>query len=340
MVRGRTGALLGVVAVGFAVGLAVGGAVVVDRTARSPLLSDQPQAPIVAVPAVVQRTASFAVGLRAAQSTALEAVVSAGGVLTSLEVDVQSPVKDGSLFASVDNKPVFAMIAPVPPIGDLRLGDTGPAVGALQGWLTGLGFEAPTSSTFDRATAAAVTKWQASHPGLTADGVFRAADVVWVGKAEPTVATVLVPPGARVEPGTSILRFEPTTSRIGVTEPADLPAGTYQLQVGAASVKYVAGGKQIVDASDAAAVALALYPGTEGAGRLVAPTAEEVLSVPASAVVTDPTGATCVFPDATGAAVKVTPVGGGLGTVELAGDVELVTVLVNPAAVRTDLACG
>ena len=258
MMRGRKGALLGAVAVSFAVGLAVGGAVAVDKTARSPLLSDQPQAPIVAAPAVVQRTASFAVGLRAAQSTALEAVGSAGGVLTSLEVDVQSPVKDGSLLASVNNKPIFAMIAPVPPIGDLRLGDTGPAVGALQGWLTGLGFEAPTSSTFDQATAAAVTKWQASHPGLTADGVFRAADVVWVGKAEPTVATVLVPPGARVEPGTSILRFEPTTSRIGVTEPADLPEGTYQLQVGAASVAYVAGSKQISDASDAAAVALAL----------------------------------------------------------------------------------
>lgn len=332
--------LIGGLGLGLAVGLPLGGAVLVNRADPSPLLADAAPEPIIAAPEKVRRDASFSVGLTSMKASPIEGVISRAGTLTSWEVDAQSPVRDGQMVATVDYQPVVAMVAPTPVISDLRPGDTGPTVRALQEWLVGAGHEVSVTGDFDEATARALIDWQETHPPLAADGVFRLADVMWVGVAETKVDEVLAPPGRAVTPGTPVLRLSAETTRVGVAEPNGLPKGRYALEIGAASVPYEAGNLEVTDPDDAAAITLALYPGTEGTGRLVAEVPTEALVVPASAVVTDASGATCVFTDADSAGVVVEPVGGGLGTVELPTDTALPSVLVNPAAVRGNLSCG
>lgn len=332
--------LIGGLALGLAVGLPLGGAVLASRADPSPLLSDVSPVPIIVSPETVSRNASYSVGLTAMKAAPVEALAPRTGTLTSWEVDAQSPVRDGQILGTVDYLPLVAMVAPAPVISDLGTGDAGPAVRALQEWLHGAGHDMEISGLFDAETAQALTAWQKEHPPLVADGVFRADDVMWVGVTTTTVEEVLTPPGHDVTRGTPVMRLSAAISRVGVTEPADLPAGHYQLEIGAASVSYEAGSMEVADTEDAAAITLALYPGTEGTGRLVSDTPSEALAVPASAVVTDAAGATCVFVDENSDAVAVEPIGGGLGTIELPVETPLPSVLANPAAVRENLSCG
>ena len=63
-------------------------------------------------------------------------------------------------------------------------------------------------------------------------------------------------------------------------------------------------------------------------------------TIPASALVTDPTGATCFFSDVEGPGTTVVATGGSFGTVDVDPDLVGTAVLINPRDAREDLACG
>lgn len=80
----------------------------------------------------------------------------------------------GKVVTSSDTvapNPSIASVTPPGP-GMLGLGDSGPEVLELQGWLVALGYLVGVpSGSFDAKTEAAVRKFQGSHPNLTKDGV-------------------------------------------------------------------------------------------------------------------------------------------------------------------------
>ena len=78
----------------------------------------------------------------------------------------------------------------------------------------------------------------------------------------------------------------------------------------------------------------------EGVGTVALVDPQVVGTVPSSAVFSDETGATCIFPSVDGAPVAVTPTGGTLGTVDLDQSLVGQAVLINPRDVRQDLTCG
>ena len=78
----------------------------------------------------------------------------------------------------------------------------------------------------------------------------------------------------------------------------------------------------------------------EGIGQLVATTPVPTFTVPASAVVTDAKGATCLFESVQARPIPVKVTGGGLATVEIPRDTPVRQVLANPLQVRAETACS
>ena len=103
---------------------------------------------------------------------------------------------------------------------------------------------------------------------------------------------------------------------------------------------YVVGSGKVTEPDAVAQIAASMGTTTEGVGTVALVSPQVVGTVPSSAVFADETGATCIFPDVTGAPVAVTPTGGTLGTVDLDESLVGQAVLINPRDVREDLTCG
>lgn len=80
-----------------------------------------------------------------------------GAVVTAVPAPTGSGVVEGQVLTAVNGRPILAMIAAVPFYRDLKLGSSGGDVEELQQSLQRLGMEVPQTSTFDRATQAALT---------------------------------------------------------------------------------------------------------------------------------------------------------------------------------------
>lgn len=114
---------------------------------------------------------------QAAQASWSEEVVGrarAAGTVTSVMRESFEPVTAGTQLLSVELRPVVVEPGAVPAFRDLRQGSQGPDVAQLQ-----RAVGRPDSGSFDASTTSAVKTWQAKN-GFPADGVVRAADIVYV----------------------------------------------------------------------------------------------------------------------------------------------------------------
>ncbi|MDO5533464.1 MAG: hypothetical protein Q4F65_02280 [Propionibacteriaceae bacterium] len=124
------------------------------------------------------------------------------GVLTSIDVDPDSPIMAGATLFTVNLRPVVAGQGTVPAFRDLGPGTEGADVVQLRGLLCGLGrIKDCSTRTFDPALAAAVKKWNRER-GVGAQDVVRTADILWFpALPDRVVVADKFEVGARVEPG-------------------------------------------------------------------------------------------------------------------------------------------
>lgn len=335
----RLGSWITVWAVAAVVVAASAATVVVLRNARSPLASDAPAQAVVVEVTHETRSESAVVGLAARRSEGAQATFAASGTLTSLTTTPGMTVEQGVVLATVDDLPVVAMSGSAPLYRTLSASAQGEDVSRLQQFLYQTGYlSTAPDGTFGATTVHAVRAWNLDH-GRRADA-FDPATIVWIGEGQFEVADVPVKVGDQIGPGQPLAIGPAQLEGVNVDEPSGgIADGAYQVQVADVSVSYVPGTNFISDPADAVALITALG-GDEGAGQLAESEPTEVAVVPASAVVTDHDGRTCVYPDATTAPVLIDPVGSAAGTIHLDPGTPLTEVLANPAQVRDILSCS
>lgn len=254
----------------------------------------------------------------------------AAGRITGASCEPGQEVSSGEVLGSVDGVPVRLLSTSVPLWRDLRRGDRGADVSALQDELRRLGHsDAASSGTLDQATASAVRRWLAGDDATLwaaytrgdSNLVLPLSAVVWSPDATVTVRECGLRPGGVIAPGDEVLTPVPAVVSIAVADPLPAPpAGrTRLLTIGDATVPLDDSGA-IADEADLATVAAtaefaAWLNSTEersltGTVRLDAPVL--VGAVPPAAVIGAGTDSVCLV-DPDGQVVTVRIVSSRLG---------------------------
>jgi len=309
----------------------------------------QAAAPVAAVVGPVVRDdvrPEAPVTVKLTEVSGFEATASVAGTVTTAP-QVGAVLHDGVVAFEVDDRPVRAMVAAAPLWRVLEPGARGADVVRLQELLTATGdYAGPADGRFGPALRAAVARFNVAAGLGTGVTTFDPATVLWVGPQELTVTEVLTPVGSEVAPGTPVVRGPGAHGTLTVTEPQGglpsigEPGSVADLVVGDATVDYEPGTGTVTDPELVAAVAEALAPTTEGTATVRAREAQPVAIVPASALVQGADGTTCVYASVDADPLVVSPVGGGVGTLELPADVALDRVLVNPGLVTPRVPCS
>jgi peptidoglycan hydrolase-like protein with peptidoglycan-binding domain len=232
------------------------------------------------------------------------AVRSAGatGVVTAVAVTAGDTVDDGVAVYSVDGAPVYAYISPTPLYRPLTVGDSGPDVAAIQGFLARRALLATSQDgRFGPATAAALRAWQRDF-GLKPTGVVDPTRFVRLD-APGVVQTVNLSVGS-VAPaiGDALLTLRPGITSLDVTPERDVSLGDYVVIASAGRATVSFDGRAWTPADPTALLAVLLtgeaQPTTDGAGtgettpsdgsRHVRLDARLALAQPVAAVVVPP----------------------------------------------------
>lgn len=328
---------------GCAVPLLAVTAVVLADSARSPLRSDAPVEPVIVPVGRGTVTGEFAVGLKVQQAAAATVASPAGGIITKLGARPSRAIRGGDTVVWIDDVARLGMVTDAPLVADVTPGARGPNVERAQRALRQAGvLDIVPDGKAGPATVAAIRALNTAIGRQAQGGTLSADTFVWLGPKPFNVKRDAVTVGSRVAAGDTLLVGPRRAAKVAVSEPEQVaPAdGAYVIAVGDdATVPYDVGAGTVSRAEDVTTLAAALGS-AEGVGtaRLRGPL--EVVTVPVSAVVTDETGATCVFPSIKGAPVAATPVGGGTSEVQLPSDFPLREVLANPRATRSDPRCS
>ena len=313
-------------------------------TMADPTASGAAVEPVVVAVDTAQRTPSVTVSLEVVTRPGRQVAAAGAGMVTSV-VRAGGVLRGGDEVFTLDDRRVRALQSGRPLWRDLAPGDKGDDVARLQEYLTGLGYQpGAADGRYGAGTGRAVREFN-TDAGAAAPvpNVFSLSSVVWIGPGELPVNEVLVAPGVRVTPGTTILTGPGEPVSVKVSEPeggiADID-GQAVVALGKARVGYQLGSGMVSDPESVAALAGALGPSGKGTAEVAAAQPTAVMVVPASALVTGADGTLCVYPDADTAPVTVSPVGGGNSTVLLPADTALTQVLTNPHAVGVAVECG
>lgn len=319
------------------------GAVLVFRAAsQSPLESAAELQALVGTVERAERYRESQVSVAVETADAFAPVTAASGIVTTLNIGPNTVVTTGTVVATVNDANVTAYVSDSPLFRDVYRGLTGRDVATAQNLLTTLGFYSGSiDGKVGTGTERAIVAFNKANGYGDKNTVLSLGSLAWVGPAAVTVATPSIGLGDSITPGTEIFTTTTSLSAIKVTETANLPSDAdVNLIVGDFSTRYDVGSGRITEPEAVTAIATFLNPGTEGIATIRLVTPQTVATVPAAAIVSDPTGAVCLFPNATDAPIPVTPLGGTLGTVDL--DISLAgqPVLLNPRDIRVSLLCS
>jgi len=331
-----------VVALTLVAPLVAGGLAIFVASARSPLESAATAAPLIGQVESAQRFQEVQVAIAVEEAPSWSPTSTAQGTVTTVGIGAGSQVATGTVIATINDASIVAYTGTAPLFRDITRGQSGRDVATAQDLLTELGFPAGTTDGKAGPTLeAAIFAFNNAYGYGTKNPVLSLASLTWVGTKPVTVSTTPLQVGQVVDVGDTLFTTNTGLAAITVTEPSAVPQGTdLVLTVGQTTVPYVGGIGRVTDADAVAAIAAYLGSSADGVGTLRLAQPRMVATVPASAVVSDATGAICMFPDATAAPLAVTPLGGTLGTVDLDASLVGTAVLLNPREVRTDLTCG
>lgn len=309
----------------------------------SPLEADVPGQPVVVAVTTLERQVSGGVELLASRVPAIDFVTGRAGVITASALTPLTAVETGAEVLRVNNLPVFALRAKAPMYRDLKRGDRGDDVLAVQNLLVARGYLSgrPDGAFGDR-TARAVARFAEHFERKKAATFFEAQWVMWVADgAGPQSIDLGV--GSTVSPGGVVAKGQSLAQAITVSESPQAKAitGPATLSIGAVTVPYVPGSGAVKAQKDVAALMSVIGSGTEAAaGTVTAAKTAAVAVIPASAVVTGASGSPCVFVDATGPPVGINPVDSDSASVFLAVKDAPTAVLANPSVVRPGATCA
>jgi len=243
----------------------------------------------------------------------------------------------GGRVVKVDGVWRVAVASPEPFWRRLSRRDRGSDVTMLQGWLAEAGFfDGEADGVFGRGLQSAVKAWAESLGVVKPDGSFDPSWVVWLPAGSFPVSEVTVEVGSPApSAGSPVLEGATPLVEVTLRDQNDrrfVEEGRWVLAVGDVEVGVVDGQ---VTAEGLATLAGVLDPAESFAsGRVRREAPVKVLEVPATAVVANREGATCVFvPDGSGGfkVRSVTLAGGRVSRVDVAeGLTEGDEVLVNP----------
>jgi multidrug efflux pump subunit AcrA (membrane-fusion protein) len=146
-----------------------------------------------------------------------EVAAPASGTVTEVKTHVGDVAGRGRELLVVDGRALVAVNAPAPFTRELRRGDSGEDVAALQSALAEEGYyRDPETGSFDDATRIAQEAWQRVH-NLPVTGDFDPRDVL-VGTWPARVAEVLVTAGGRVEAGQAVIVLSESVATVGTLE--------------------------------------------------------------------------------------------------------------------------
>ncbi len=259
------------------------------------------------------------------------------GTVTAVEVAAGDVVVSGDRVVKVDGVWRVAVATPEPLWRRLSRRDRGPDVTMLQGWLGEAGFyEGEADGVFGRGLQGAVKAWAESLGVVKPDGSFDPSWVVWLPAGSFAVSEVTVAVGSPApSAGSPVLRGVTPLVEASLRDQNNrrfVEEGRWVLAVGDVEVGVVDGQVTAEGLVTLAGVLDPEEPLTSGRVRRALPV--KVLEVPATAVVANGEGATCVFvPDGSGGfkVRSVTLAGGRVSRVDVAeGLTEGDEVLVNP----------
>jgi peptidoglycan hydrolase-like protein with peptidoglycan-binding domain len=341
--------LLAAVAVAAVIPMLLGVALLVTRDTDPPLTSNASAVPLLVPVGRAQRLDPVGVGVKVVRRPGLRPAVATAGTVTAVTARQGRRLDSGAGVVTLDDRRVVAFVGAAPLWRDVGPGSRGADVRRVQTWLAGLGFNPGTGGRVDARTGAAIREFNRSI-GAGADGsTLRRSTVVWIGAGPLLVGKVLVEVGATVAAGSAVVEGPAVPATVEVSEPRGGPAtggsasggdGTRVLAVADAVVPYRRGSGSVSDPTAVAAVAAALGAAAEGTGEIRLAQPVQVVTVPASAVLSDPTGRTCVLTAVGSPPIPVTPVGGGLSVVELPVTFTATVVLANPREVGAATTCG
>jgi len=269
-------------------------------------------------------------------------------VVTGVPFDFGTVLSSGAVALVVDDRERIGYSAAAPLWRDVASGMSGPDVQRAQELLKAWGYlsTAPDGRA-GSATTAAITAFNKAHGQSSAAGVLRLDTLVYLGVGSFTTVEVSTRPGQAVAPGDVLATGPVRPLAVVVTEGQGQGSGSiagdgaaFVLDVAGVTVPYEMGSGAVTDPALVAKVADALRGQTEGAARLRLATPEPVVTIPASAVITDPNGALCVFTGPKSGPLAVTPIGGGTTTVQLPTTFAATEVLANPRDVLDNPSCS
>lgn len=340
-VSGRSTGVAIVVVLALVAPLLAAGVWVFVASSESPLESAAEVEPLVGTVETAERYGDTNVSVAVEYADALAPSAQASGTVTALNLSAGDEVTHAHTLMAVDAKDVVAYIAEAPLYRDVTRRLEGADIETAQQLLADLGYlDGNVDGAAGYGTEQAIKAFNEAHGYGKNNTTLSRAALVWLGPGPVTVGETTVAVGDTVSPGTELFTTTSSLAAITVTEAVALPDGELELDIFGTSAPYVAGSGAVTEPDAVAELAAALGSGGEGVGTIRLATPQTAGAVPASAIYSDESGATCVFPDTTGAPIPVEPSGGSLGTVDL--DPELVgqSVLLNPREVVKDLTCG
>lgn len=238
------------------------------------------------------------------QQAGLQLITSATGVLTGSSCRPGAPVTSGSVPWSANEQPIVALHTTVPLYRDLKVGDAGPDVRALQEELHRLSVGSAATGTLTLSDTAAFDKLASTAAGAALPGgTIARRNVVWIPMAITAIAQCQAQIGSDLSAQLALTSPSTTAGRI-VPMPTGLLPGTRTLTVDGTSITVDPSGR-IADAG-ALATLLATPTGQAATATISSPSPVPLLgtlalntplmtaSLPASAVIQSG-GATCVI---------------------------------------------
>lgn len=339
---GRSAGVATVVVLALVAPLLAAGVWVFVASSESPLESSAEAAPLVGMVEAAERFSDTNVTVKVEYAAALAPTTQASGTLTALTISQGEEVVHGQTVMTVDAKEVIAYTADAPLYRDVTRRLEGADIETAQQLLADLGYlDGTVDGTAGYDTEQAIKKFNQAHGYGKSNTILSRDALVWLGSGPVTVGEMAVAVGDAVSPGTELFTTTASMAAIAVTEAVALPqSGDLELDVLGVTAPYTAGSGAVTEPDAVAELAAAIGSAGEGVGAIRLVTPETVGAIPASAVYSDETGATCLFPDTTGAPIAIEPGGGSLGTVDLDRSLVGQSVLLNPREVREELTCG
>lgn len=160
------------------------------------------------------------------------------GVVTKATCKPGADLATGSILVQINQRPVIVISTAAPLFRDLRGGERGADVTALQAELRALGYAAPSSKVYDAATKRAVYAFLSAR-GISQTpaerGILSMRDIAWVSPGDLTIERCLAVQGDRLGAGDSVLHLIGSPGQVEYTE-TGAADGARQLVIGSTRI--------------------------------------------------------------------------------------------------------